>query len=182
MAKNTQDREDLLRDGTAMPIRGRIWVHRADVNRDAPCQTGRPDLEVVVGFRPDGRVSLYWDQDPVFQFDTQRQLRRVFSLSNLYRADRRRLCLIRKESQQNANQRENVASRLRLKLEPISDDVQQSILEQLNHCLKILRDYLTATPKHKLETIGESESEFTERVLCWIESLNDPIPIADSLS
>ena len=72
MARETHDREDLFRDGTQMPIRGRIDLD---------------GTEIVIGFRKCGSASLYWDQDPVFQFNALHQLRRVYFRGIRYAAE-----------------------------------------------------------------------------------------------
>ena len=97
MAKQTQDREDLMREGTAMPLRGRLLIE---------------GIEVVIGFRPAGQCSLYWNQDPVFQFDAQHQLRRAFVDSRRLKAlDGRLAYLKRVESRDNADQGGVVSAR-----------------------------------------------------------------------
>ena len=64
MAKNTEDREDLLRDATA-------YVRRIEF---VP-----PNLPpIFVGLREGGEPSFYFGQDHVLQFNSQAELRRAF--------------------------------------------------------------------------------------------------------
>jgi hypothetical protein len=63
MALEEQDREDLLRDGRAMPLRGECTLSGS---------------QVVIGFRSAGQLSLYCGPDPVFQFNAEQKLRRAF--------------------------------------------------------------------------------------------------------
>ena len=72
MARRESDREDLMREATALRRRVAFGV------RDAP-------EPVVVGFHSDGRFSIYLGQDPVFHFDAESRLRRAFSDGTLYR-------------------------------------------------------------------------------------------------
>ena len=77
MAKQEYDREDLLRDGKQMPVR-------------AECQID--GVAVVIGFRRQGQVSLYFGPDPVFQFNVARELRRVFYNRRRFAAIQGKLC------------------------------------------------------------------------------------------
>ena len=61
MALEERDREDLLRDGRLMPLRGECLID---------------GVKVVLGFRSQGQLSLYCGPDPVFQFNAARELRR----------------------------------------------------------------------------------------------------------
>lgn len=63
MALEEHDREDLLGEGRMMPIRGGCVID------------GRT---IVAGFRSGGQLSIYCDADPVFQFNADKELRRVF--------------------------------------------------------------------------------------------------------
>jgi hypothetical protein len=70
MALQEHDREDLLRDATAMPIRG-LWKDAADV-------------EWFVGFRATGAMSIYVGADLVIQFDHAGHLRRLYFRGQKY--------------------------------------------------------------------------------------------------
>ena len=76
MARESQDRENLLRDATAFVTRVQLRVPIAGV-----------DSEVFVGFRANGAVSYYFDQDPVYHFNQHGELRRAFSAGVLIKAD-----------------------------------------------------------------------------------------------
>ncbi|MCC9600322.1 hypothetical protein LOC67_07095 [Stieleria sp. JC731] len=182
MAKNTQDREDLLRDGVAMPIRGRIWIQSQ--NGDNQPESGSK-LEVVIGFRRDGRLSLYWDQDPVFQFDANQRLRRVFINDRAYRAEAGRLCLIEKQSEGTGP-----VSRLQLNSTALQASTESEIVAILRQRLEQIKEALNSfiikkpNPSHEdfIESVGEAPNAFAMRVLQWIDTLKDPVPIAESLS
>ena len=72
MARHESDREDLMREATAL-------VRRAELI--CPGETE----PVIAGFRRDGRLALYFGPDPVFQFDPQHRLRRAYVAGFLYR-------------------------------------------------------------------------------------------------
>ncbi|MFM7056063.1 MAG: hypothetical protein ACKO2P_03980 [Planctomycetota bacterium] len=72
MAGNEVDREDLLREAVALVPRAELEV------------SGLPE-RLTVGFRSTGMLSLYFGQDPVYQFDQSGRLRRAFEGGLLYR-------------------------------------------------------------------------------------------------
>jgi len=78
MARQEQDREDLLAEATAL-------VRRVELNVPA-CGDA-----VVIGFRRDGEASFYLDPDTVYHFNASGQLRRAYCEGLLYKAQRGRL-------------------------------------------------------------------------------------------
>lgn len=74
MARQEQDREDLLREATALVERVELKV------------AGEPDA-VTAGFRRDGAASVYFGPDPVYQFNRAGELRRAFRNGKLLKAD-----------------------------------------------------------------------------------------------
>lgn len=66
MARQAQDRENLLREATALVPRLMLKLNILD----EPC-------ELFAGFRGNA-LSLYFDADPVYQFNSSRELRRAF--------------------------------------------------------------------------------------------------------
>lgn len=73
MARHEADREDLMREATALRERVEMTV------------SGEPE-SVVAGFRSDGRLSLYFGPDPAYHFDSAGRLRRAFCAGELYRS------------------------------------------------------------------------------------------------
>ena len=86
MASQPQDRENLLRDATAFTTRLQLQV---------PSQ-GRT-TEVFAGFRQGGAASFYFDQDPVYHFNTAGQLRRAFVDGYLVKAEAGRLVRLHRQ-------------------------------------------------------------------------------------
>ena len=72
MARNESDREDLMREATAL-VRRCQWV-RHDGTAVAIC-----------GFRREGALSIYLGADPVYHFDSNGLLKRAFRSGRLYR-------------------------------------------------------------------------------------------------
>lgn len=52
---------------------------------------------VVVGFKRTGAMSIYFDQDPVYQFDIEGRLRRAYRAELLYRTQGTTLAELRRE-------------------------------------------------------------------------------------
>jgi hypothetical protein len=76
MARHSQDREDLLRDATALVDRVQIEV-----------MLEGHSTELFAGFRAQGAASLYFDQDPVYHFNGRGELRRAFIAGELLKAE-----------------------------------------------------------------------------------------------
>ncbi|MCA9246008.1 MAG: hypothetical protein KDA42_02805 [Planctomycetales bacterium] len=74
MARESSDREDLLREATAL-------VQRVELESDELTDA------LVAGFRRDGCLSLYFGADSVYQFNSQGRLRRAFAKDQLYKAE-----------------------------------------------------------------------------------------------
>ncbi|APZ92811.1 hypothetical protein [Fuerstiella marisgermanici] len=79
MARIEEDKEDLMVDATAL-------VHRAEFVRTD--DEGAPHTWhiVTIGFRKDDSLSVYFDQDPFYQFDASGLLRRALEDSLLLRS------------------------------------------------------------------------------------------------
>ena len=74
MARVETDRDDLLREAVAL-------VRRMELR----AMPGNP--VIVVGFRPTGWLSIYFDADPMYQFDELGRLRRAYIDGLLYRSE-----------------------------------------------------------------------------------------------
>ncbi|NQV28579.1 MAG: hypothetical protein HQ518_29855 [Rhodopirellula sp.] len=72
MARNESDREDLIREATA--LRNRVeWQIPGEAE------------PVFAGIRSNGSLSVYFGPDPVYQFSTAGSLRRAYAGGFLYR-------------------------------------------------------------------------------------------------
>ena len=98
MARQTQDREDLLRDATAYQLRIEFLI-----------EVGEERVSVFAGFRENGGLSLYFGPDPVYQFNSQKKLRRAFVDDFIYKAENGQLVrLNRNRSEQNVELQRHV--------------------------------------------------------------------------
>ena len=84
MALIESDREDLIREATAL-------VRRAEL------KLPNSDRLVTVGYRSNGAFSVFFDQDPVYQFDLEGLLRRAYVDGHLYRSQHSTLAQMRRE-------------------------------------------------------------------------------------
>lgn len=78
MARHEADREDLLREATAL-------VDRVEL------RTNDEPEPVVVGFRRSGCGSVYFGAEPVYQFNSSGELRRAYLGGQLLKAETGRL-------------------------------------------------------------------------------------------
>ncbi|MCO8122086.1 hypothetical protein NHH03_10080 [Stieleria sp. TO1_6] len=168
MAKQSEDREDLFRDGTGMPIRGRFWIDES---------------EIVIGFRRDGQPSLYWDQDPVFQFDADSRLRRVFLDSVRYKVDAGQLLRLVQSGDDGV---ESSTQRLKLVAQPLTKTEVDEVQKRLAGCLqgidRFLQAYKGIDQLTLVETTGEPPGEFIDRVKQWRATVSIPVEFADGPS
>ncbi len=84
MARQESDREDLIREAAALSPRIEWGI------------VGEPGV-VFAGLKRNGALSLYFDQDPVYQFDVEGRLRRAYVDGFLYRSDGDRLAELHRE-------------------------------------------------------------------------------------
>ena len=72
MSRSESDRENMMRDATALRIRAEIQIPDCDDS-------------VVAGCRDNGGWSFYFGQDPCYHFSEAGELRRAFAGDRLYR-------------------------------------------------------------------------------------------------
>jgi hypothetical protein len=146
MARTESDREDLLRDATALAERIEL----------APAEAGA-DEHVVIGFRAEGAVSVYFGAEPVYQFNTANQLRRAYCDGRLFKAVRGRLVALERV------RREREVQLLRHEL---TDDEQAVFISRMRGRLSDLVGQLDAG---RVDVIGQVpvDKDVLERVRAW---------------
>ena len=77
MARQEHDKEDLIADATVLVDRAEFRL--ASVTERGVCL-------VTAGFRENGQLSVYFDQDPFYQFDEDGRLRRALEDGFLFRS------------------------------------------------------------------------------------------------
>jgi hypothetical protein len=82
MARDESQREDLLAEATALVERTEIVPLDSRYN---PRGDDTP-APIVAGFRVNGAFSLFFGEDPVYQFNAAGELRRAYAGGRLYKA------------------------------------------------------------------------------------------------
>lgn len=157
MAREEQDREDLLSEATAL-------VERVEL-RVASLST-----PVVVGFRREGAASFYFDADPAYHFNSAGQLRRVFASGLLYKAERGRLVSL---------DRRRTAGEVQLVRHELTAEETSRFLASLAANLLALSEALAQCRFERLRQQPE-QADVVGRVRAWLVEHGERIEIADS--
>jgi hypothetical protein len=157
MSRQESDREDLLREATAL-------VERVELRLPEQPES------IVAGFRRDGSASFFFGQSPVYQFNSRRELRRAYVGGLLYKVDSGKLVEMR---------RERTATAVELRSRPLSPEETSKFLLDVEDCLKRLRDALIA---RIAEVVGQvpSDKDVATRVAAWLRELPAGIVLAKS--
>lgn len=155
MARDEQDREDLLTEATAL-------VERAELQCEDVAEP------VVAGFRRDGSASVFFGGDPAYHFNRADELRRAYSAGLLFKAERRRLVSLK---------RERAAGQVRLVRHELSDDEASVFLEELGRRLSTLRSALARRECRVVRHVPDS-ADVLNRILLWLNDLSLPPPVA----
>jgi len=104
MVRIEEDKEDLIRDATALVERVEIQCHGSSVL-------------ITIGVFRDGRCAVYFDQDPFYQFDQNGRLRRAYEAGYLFRSQQSTLSRINRRRDLN-----------------VSGDTEKVVLERTDLC------------------------------------------------
>jgi hypothetical protein len=158
MARYEADREDLLREATALVERIELAV--AD----------DPKVDhVVVGFRRNGAASVYFGSEPAYHFNSAGELRRAFYHGALIKAEQGRLVEMR---------RNRKADVVELDSKVLADTEQQRLVDEVQADLRRLATQLR---EGHYALIGQvpAEIDVRGRVSAWLEGLGT-VKIASS--
>ncbi len=155
MAKQEQDREDLLRDGKQMLLRAECVID---------------DVVVVIGFRSQGQVSVYVGPDPVFQFNSSMELRRVFLNGKRYAAIQGRLCELT---------RSGSSDRVRFSPQATLANVEAEIMANLDSELARIQIAIESPETHWRLACGEF-LDFQSQLSEWLAIVLDSVKIAET--
>lgn len=158
MAREESDREDLLRDASAL-------IERIEL---APANSDVGD-HVVMGFRNDGAMSVYFGSDAAYHFNRKGQLRRAFCDGLLVKAENQRLVSMQRLRQGNE---------VTLLRHNMLDEEQSEFLFGM---LKRLRELMQQCSRHALVTVGQvpADAKVLDRAMKWLDS-HDEAQIARS--
>jgi len=160
MSRHETDREDLLREATALAERVELRV------------AGMAD-NVVVGFRRDGAVSFFFGVDPVYQFNAAGELRRAFVGSLLYKTDGGRRVEMR---------RERTAQAVELHSRELDDAESAAFLSRAEAELSGFHSALMAS---QFEVVGQVSHDInspnvTAKVSTWLAARPAKISLAQT--
>lgn len=166
MAEQEQDREDLLREATALVerIELRGW-HNDSVRAGAICADAEP---LVIGFRRDGAISFFFGADPVLQFNAQGELRRAYHNGKLLKAERARLVELTRQRTPGAV----LLARREMPLEEMREWLD-SMLRRLHELKQQLQ-----TQGYTISGQVPEDRDLLGRVQSWLAQLPDAIVIA----
>ena len=156
MARHPSDREDLLREATAL-------VERVELSVPRWTDT------VVAGFRRDGCASFYFGGDPVYQFNTSCELRRAYCAGLMIKAEHGRLVSL---------ERRRSGGQVQLVRHELTDQCAAEMVSRAAGDLEVLRLALAGGEFHVL---GQEPPEVpvATRVRQWLDRLG-PITLARS--
>jgi hypothetical protein len=157
MARRETDREDLLREATALVERIELRV----VGFDEP---------IVAGFRRDGSASFYFGADPVYQFNAASQLRRAFIGGLPVKAETGRLIALA---------RERLANEVALVRTELAGDQAAAMLTAADGRLQNLHNTL-ASGEYTVVGQVPDEIDLAGRVSAWLAALPRPIVVAQA--
>ena len=157
MARNESDREDLLREATALVERAEFLL---------------PDeLEpIVAGFRRDGSCSLFFGSDRVVQFNSAGQLRRGYFDGRLLKSDQGRLVWLT---------RERTPTETILHSRVLSAEEVAATLLRASELIEGLSSHLQAGT---FTLVGEvpPDGKIVQRIITWRDALPLPLQIASA--
>ena len=155
MAQQEQDREDLLREATALTMRAELAVDRLEEH-------------VIVGFRSNGAPSVFFGADPVYQFTTENEIRRGFRDGNLIKAVDGKLFSLRRERRQ---------GQLHLLRSELDGEQTREYLQESRKRLEALHTSLVSGSFELVGSVPQTE-EVTSRIVEWLNSLPNELSVA----
>ena len=157
MARRESDREDLLREATALVERVELVIEGS----------GEP---IVVGFRRDGSASFFFGVDPVYQFNSDLGLRRAFVGGLLYKAERGRLVSLT---------RQRTAKSVSLFRAELTAPEATDFLAEMRKRLSALQ---LALQNGRFLLAGQVpiDADIPDRIRCWLDRLPTRIAIAQA--
>lgn len=157
MAREEEDREDLLAEAVALVER--IELKLAD--------GGTP---IVAGFRRDGSASFFFGADPVYQFNSRRELRRAYRNGQLIKANRGHLASLT---------RHRTEREVQLIRQDLSD---AETAELLTDAIQRLANLGRALDSNAYTIVGQvpDNTDIVGRVRSWLAQLSPQLTIATS--
>ena len=152
MAREIHEREDLLRDAKAFQPRIQLRLTWDDNVH-----------EVFAGFRTANAVSLYFDTEPVYHFNSAGELRRAFVRGRLIKAERGKLAAWQPQRSQ------QITEMLR---HDFSQSEERQFCQSLQEHVGKLREALRS---EKFEIVGQepADEDALPRLIEWLEEFRE---------
>jgi len=144
MARDESSREDLLREATALVERIELIPHAADPSAATYPLIGE---HIVAGFRRNGALSIFFGEDPVYQFNPAGELRRAYCNGQLLKAYRGRLIAL---------QRVRTENEVQLVRHELSPEEEAAFTSQMEQHLRDLSGFINAK---LIEVVGRVPAE-----------------------
>ncbi|MCA9141289.1 MAG: hypothetical protein H6821_00465 [Planctomycetaceae bacterium] len=157
MARHEQDREDLMREATALVRRVELQVPGGA----EPC---------VAGFRRGGEVSIFVGADPVFQFNNKHELRRGFWNGRLIKAERGVLVQL---------ERRRMETEVQLVRTELSESLSAEYLRLAGETLRRLQRARLSDELVVLQQIPDDKDVVAE-LASWLEMRPERIAVASA--
>ncbi len=154
MQPDESGREDILREATAL-------VQRIELQLPG-------EAPVVAGFRRNGSLSIFFDADPVYQFNADCQLRRIYLNGKLVKAEGGQLVSLRRERRD----KKTVLWRTELPATETAVIVQQ-MHKRLRTFRKQLRD-----GAFRINGQIPPDEDISAKLAAWLDALPQPVEIA----
>jgi hypothetical protein len=147
MGRDESSREHLLREATA-------FVERIELIRNGAICDGH----IIVGFRRDGALSIFFGEDPVYQFNAEGELRRAYRDGKLLKAVHGRLVAL---------QRVRTEQEVQLVGHELSKAEEAAFLSQLSEQVRKFAALLRA---NAFEVAGQvpEDSNVLARLQAWL--------------
>jgi len=155
MARQEQRREDILREATAL-------VERAEFQLQGYAEP------VVVGYRRDGSASFFFGDEYVFQFNSARQLRRVYYEGLLLKAEAGELVSLSRHRRAD----EVVLRRHNLTVE----ETNRMLAQVRQHLDQLAQELRTVT--YTMVRQVPAEADIASKTDRWLAMLGDQFVIA----
>ena len=156
LSRQEQNREDFLRDATAL-------VERAELRILA-----LPD-SIYAGFRKEGALSLYFGPDEVYHFNSAGQLRRAYIAGTLYKADRGHFVALT---------RDRTPAETTLRSHALSQGDTASLLSHLQRLLQSFHEALTAG-SFTITGHVPADAAIISRLTSWLATNKQVLQIAN---
>lgn len=146
MPRQTHKREDLLRDAVALSPRIKLVYKHA------------PEVPIFAGFRGEA-LSLYFDEDPAYHFNSDKALRRAFYRDKLYECAGGRLRKLLRDTSSGA---------VKLERLEVSPEFQASFAKVLETRLAELSQ---AIKTESIEPVGQvpEDGSGLKKLKTWLE-------------